>query len=65
MVKQPKMLFLRFFYRKISKKPDKYSIISNHRFLAKKIDNNKRMRQLVHFKVYFNRLFEFGKKIEI
>ena len=65
MVEQPKMLFLRFFYRKISKKPDEYSIISNHRILAKKIDNNKRMRQFVHFKVYFKKLFEFWKNIEI
>ena len=64
-VEQPKLLFLRFFYRKIREKSDKYFIISNQRFLAKKIDNNKRIRQFVHFKVYFNRLIEFWKNIEI
>ena len=46
------------------KKPDKYSIITKHRILAKKIDNNKRMRHFVHFKVYFIRLFEFWKNID-
>ena len=52
-----------FSFRKISEKPDKYSIISNQRIVAKKIDNTKRIRQFVHFKVYFNQLFEFWKNI--
>ena len=56
--------FLRFFYRKIIEKADQHYIISNQRILAKKIDNNKRIRKFVHFKVYFNIAKNFAKKLK-
>ena len=52
---------LRFFFRKISKKPDKYSIISNHLILAKKLIITKGCDSLFILKYILIDFLNFGK----